>query len=62
MLRTNNRCVESLNISVMSPNVENIQNSPSTLTICLLQKKVVMTKQSIHGKLSTHKDVLLCEE
>ena len=24
MLRTNNRCVESLNISVMSPNVENI--------------------------------------
>ena len=25
ILRTNNRCVESLNISVMSPNVENIQ-------------------------------------
>ena len=24
MLRTNNRCIESLNISVMSPNVENI--------------------------------------
>ena len=37
-------------------------NSQSTLTICLLQKKVVMTEQSIHGNVSTHKDVLLCEE
>ena len=25
-------------------------------------KKVVMTEQSIHGNVSTHKDVLLCEE
>ena len=120
MLRTNNRCVESLNISVMSPNVENIHkftqytdylsitkkklswlnnlfmvmfqfirmssyaknklqmcwviqhqcrsrqmwkiftNSPSTLTFCLLQKWLVLPEQSTHGKLSTHKDVLLC--
>ena len=37
-------------------------NSPSTLTICLLKKKVVMTEQSIRGKVSTHKDVLLCDE
>ena len=37
-------------------------NSPSKLTICLLQKKVVMTEQSIHGNVSTHKDVLSCEE
>ena len=26
------------------------------------KKKVVMTEQSIHGNISTHKDVLLCKE
>ena len=26
------------------------------------KKKVVMTEQYIHGNVSTHKDVLLCEE
>ena len=59
MLRTNNRCVESLNISVMLPNVQNI---PKFTKYTDNQKKVVMTKQSIHGNVSTQKDVLLCEE
>ena len=122
VLITNNRCVESLYISVMSPNVENIHkfthytdylsitkkrlswlnnllmvmfqlirmssyvknklqmcwvtqhqcrsrqmwkiftNTPSTLTFSPLQKLLVMTEQSIHGNVSTHKYVLLCEE
>ena len=51
MLRTNNRCVDSLNISVMSPNVENIHKFTQYTDYL-----------SIHGKVSTHKDVLLCEE
>ena len=59
MLRTNNRCVESLNISVMSPNVQNIHKFTQYTDY---QKKVVMTEKSIHGNVSTHKDVLLCEE
>ena len=40
MLKTNYRCVQSLNISVDAPNVWKIfTNSPSTLTFCPLQKK-----------------------
>ena len=39
MLRTNNRCVESLNISVMSPNVENIHKFTQYTDYFLLQKK-----------------------
>ena len=35
-------------------------NSPCTITFCLLQKMTVLPEQSIHGKISTHKDVLLC--
>ena len=63
MLRTNNRCVESLNISVMSPNVENIHKfTQYTDYLCITKKKVVVTEQSIHGNVSIHKDVLLCEE
>ena len=63
MLRRNNRCVESLNISEMSPNVENIPKfTQYTDYNVYYEKKVVMTEQSIHGNVSTHKDVLLCEE
>ena len=62
MLRTNNRCVESLNISVKSPNVENIHKFTKYTDYLSITKKVVMTEQSIHGNVSTHKDVLLCEE
>ena len=54
MLRTNNRCVESLNISVMSPNVENIHKFTQYTDYLSITKKVVMTEQSIHGKLPTH--------
>ena len=62
ILRTNNRCLESLNISVMSPNVENIHKFTQYTDYLSITKKVVMTEQSIHGYLSTDKDVLLCEE
>ena len=122
MLRTNNRCIESLNISVMSPNVENIHkfthytdylsitkknlSSLNNLFMVMFQlirmssyaknklhkcwvnqhqcnvakcgshsqihpvhwlfvyykKKVVITEQFIHGNVSTHNDVHLCEE
>ena len=62
MLRTNNRCVESLKISVMSPNVENIHKFTQYTDYLSITKKVFMTEQSIHGNVSTHKDVLLCEE
>ena len=37
-------------------------NTPSTLTFCPLQKLLVMTEPSIHGKFSTNWDVLLCKE
>ena len=41
MLRTNNRCVESLNISVMSPNVENIHKfTQYTDNLCITKKKL----------------------
>ena len=62
MLRTNNRCVESINNSVMSPNVENIHKFTQYTDYLSITKKVVITEQSIHGNVSTHKDVLLCEE
>ena len=42
MLRTNNRCVDLLNISVMSPNVENIHKFTQYTDYL-----------SIHGKVST---------
>ena len=56
MLRTNYRCVQLPNISVdVAKYEENFQNSPSTLTLYLLQKKwLVLTEQSIHGRVSTH--------
>ena len=39
-----------------------LTNSHSTLTLCLLQKELlVLTEQSIHGMVSTHYDVLLCK-
>ena len=61
LLRTNYRCVESLNISVEVAKCGKFSsNSPSTLTFCLLQKWLVLPEKSIHGKVSTHKDVLLC--
>ena len=62
MLRTNNRCVESINISVMSLNEENIHKFTQYTDYLSITKKVVMTEQSIHGNVSTHKDVLLYEE
>ena len=46
----------------MSPNVENIHKFTQYTDYLSITKKVVMTEQSIQGKLSTHKDVLLCEE
>ena len=56
MLRTNNRCVESLNISVeVAKCGKYSQIHHSTLTFCLvIQEWPVLTQQSIHGKLSTH--------
>ena len=54
MLRTNNRWVESLNISVMSSNVENIHKFAQYTDYLSITKKVVMTEQSIHGNVSTH--------
>ena len=38
----------------------NFSNSPSTLTLYLLQKWHVLTEQSIHGKDSPHEYVFLC--
>ena len=38
------------------------QIHPVALTFCLLQKWLFLPEQSIHGKVSTHKDVLLCSE
>ena len=46
----------------MSPNVENIHKFTLYTDYLSITKKVVMTEQSIHGNVSTHKDVLLCEE
>ena len=39
-LRRNNRCVESVNISVMSLNVENIHKFTQYTDYCLLQKRL----------------------
>ena len=36
-----------------------LANSPSTLTFWLLQKWLVLPEKSIHGNVSTHKDVSL---
>ena len=47
----------------MSPNVENIHKfTHYTDYLSITKKKFVFTEQSIHGNVSTHKDVLLCEE
>ena len=54
MLRTNNRCVESLNISVEVAKCGKFHKFNQTLTFCLLQKMTCLPEQSIHGKLSTH--------
>ena len=37
-------------------------NSPSTLTFCPLQKRLLLIEKYVHGKVSTHWDVLLCQE
>ena len=61
MLRTNYRCVQSLNISVdVAKNVENVQKFTQFTHFCPLQKRFVLIEQPIHGKVSTHVDVLLC--
>ena len=47
----------------MLTNVENIHKfNQYTDYLSITKKGVVMTEQSIHGNVSTHKDVLLCEE
>ena len=57
MLKTNYRCVQSINISVtVAKCVENFQKfTKYTHFLSVL----VRIEQSIRGKLSTHKDVLL---
>ena len=63
MLKTNYRCVQSLNISVdVAKCVENdhMINSLHSLLDCY-KKRLVITEQSIHGKVLTYvEDVLLC--
>ena len=58
MLRTNYRCVQSLNISVDDAKcVENVHNfTKYTHFLSVL----VLIEQSIHGKVSTQWDVHLC--
>ena len=56
MLRTNYRCVQSLNISVdVAKCVENVQTfTQNTHFFSVTKKRLVLTEQSIHGKVSTH--------
>ena len=55
-------CRVTQHCSVMSPNVLNIHKFTQYTDYLSITKKVVMTEQSIHGNVTTHKDVLLCEE
>ena len=55
MLRTNYRCVLSLNISVdVAKCVENVHTLIHYSHIWSYKKRLVFTEQSIHGKVSTH--------
>ena len=55
MLSINNRCVESLNISVeVAKCVKYSQIHPVYSLFVCYSKCVVLPEQSIHGKLSTH--------
>ena len=54
MLRTNNRCVESLNINVEVAKCGKVSHIHPVHSLCPLQKLLVMTEQSIHGKFSTN--------
>ena len=47
MLRTNNRCVESLNISVMSPNVENIHKFTQYTDYMSITKKKLSLQNNL---------------
>ena len=54
MLKTNYRCVQSLNISVdVAKCVKMFTNSPSSLTFVGYKKRLVLIEQSNHGKVST---------
>ena len=53
--KKNNRCVESINISVEVANVENIHKfTQYTYFLSFTKKWLVLPEQSIHGKHSTH--------
>ena len=58
MLRTNYRCVQSLNISV--DDAKCVENVHKFTKYTHFLSVLVLIEQSIHGKLSTHLDVLLC--
>ena len=64
MVRTNYRCVQSLNISVdVAKCVDNVHTLIHyTHFRTVTKKRLVFTEQSIHGKVSTHEDVLLCKK
>ena len=63
MRRINYRCVESLNISVeVAKCGKYSQIHPVYSLFVCYSKCLVLPEQSIHGKVSTHKDVLLCED
>ena len=58
MQRINNRCVESLNISVMSPNVENNHKFTQT-DLSITKNELSWLNNLFMVMLSTHKDVSL---
>ena len=61
MRRINYRCVESMNISVeVAQCGKYSQIHPVHSLFVCYKKLLVLPEQSIHGKLSTHQDVLLC--
>ena len=63
MQRTNYCCVESLNISVeVAKCGKYFQIHPENSLFVCYKKLLILPEQSIHGKPSTHKDVLLCKE
>ena len=52
MLRTNNRCVQSLNISV--DDVKCVENVHKSTKYTHFLSVLVLIEQSIRGKVSTH--------
>ena len=62
MLRTNYKCVQSLNISVDVAKYMEIFHKFTQYThfLSVTKKCLVFTEQSIHGKVSTRYYVLLC--